>query len=167
MESLPPKLSYRVAGIALHQGHVLLHRAGFDPFWALPGGTVEYMETAEKALMREMHEEIATDVTVGRLLLVIENFFTYRETRYHEIGLYFQMHFAPDSPLLDLTAITQGTEAFFALEPRPFKLIFEWMPLHALSSKVIKPDCLVSLLPTIETSPGTRHIVNDETTSQA
>jgi ADP-ribose pyrophosphatase YjhB (NUDIX family) len=159
------KISYRVAGIALHQGHVLLHRAEFDPFWALPGGSVEYGETAEQALMREMREEIATDVTVGRLLFVVENFFTYRDTRYHEIGLYFQMDFAPDSPLLDLTITTHGTEAFFAFEPRPFKLIFEWSPLHALSTKVVKPDFLQTELPKIDTFTGTRHIVNDETAS--
>jgi ADP-ribose pyrophosphatase YjhB (NUDIX family) len=165
MEARSQKISCRVAGIALHQRYVLLHRAEFDPFWALPGGGIEYGETAEAALMREMREEIATEVTVGRLLFVVENFFTYRDIRYHEIGLYFQMDFAPDSPLLDLTVTTHGTEAFFVLEPRPFKLLFEWTPLVQLSSKVIKPNFLAKELPAIETFTGIRHIVNDETTS--
>jgi ADP-ribose pyrophosphatase YjhB (NUDIX family) len=150
------KIYVRVAGIALNRGQVLLHRGEMDDFWSLPGGQVEWMETAQTALMREMREEIATDVRVGRLLYVVENFFVYRDMRYHEIGLYFQMDLPSES--LFRHSGGEGTEAFFALEPHPFKLIFEWVS----PERVLKPDFLTAELPLVETLTSTRHLVNDE-----
>ena len=72
------RFGLRVAGIAIHKGHVLLHRAECDDFWALPGGRGELLEPAVAALKREMKEEMDADVTVVRLLWVLENFFEYR-----------------------------------------------------------------------------------------
>lgn len=65
----------RVAGVAVHDDRVLLHRSGHDDFWALLGGRLEVGETSVAGLRREMREELDVDVTVGRLLWVIENFF--------------------------------------------------------------------------------------------
>jgi 8-oxo-dGTP pyrophosphatase MutT (NUDIX family) len=48
----------RVAGVAIHDGHVLLHRAECDDFWALPGGRAELLEPAAESLIREMQEEV-------------------------------------------------------------------------------------------------------------
>jgi hypothetical protein len=36
-----------------------------------------------------MREELACEVSIGRLLWVIDNFFRYRAVDYHELGLYF------------------------------------------------------------------------------
>ena len=48
------RFTYRVAGVALHAGRVLLNTVqGFD-FWFLPGGRCELREAATEALMREM-----------------------------------------------------------------------------------------------------------------
>lgn len=163
MEAAVPKISNRVAGVALYQGHVLLHRAESDDFWSLPGGQIEHGETAQAALIREMREEIATEVTAGRLLYVVENFFTYREIRFHEIGLYFEMHFAPGSPLLNLAQITHGTEAFWILEPNAIKLYFEWTPLDGLGGKIVKPHILMQELPLVENCTTIRHIFHDDT----
>ena len=62
------RFNYRVVGVAIHDGSVLLHRAAHDPFWTLPGGRAEHGETAEQTLKREMREELETDVHVLRLL---------------------------------------------------------------------------------------------------
>ncbi|MDI3340142.1 MAG: NUDIX domain-containing protein [Sphaerobacter sp.] len=59
---------YRAGGVCLQDGRVLLHRAVDDDYWSLPGGRCEILETAAEALAREMREELAVDVTVGRLL---------------------------------------------------------------------------------------------------
>ncbi len=40
------KFHYRVSGVALRDGQVLLHRAVTDPFWTLPGGHGEFLEDA-------------------------------------------------------------------------------------------------------------------------
>src|SRR5690606_16384382 len=85
----PAHFLYRVGGVCLHDGRVLLHRAVGDDFWSLPGGRCEILETAADALTREMREELAVKVTVGRLLWVVEDFFTMDGRPYHQIGLYF------------------------------------------------------------------------------
>jgi ADP-ribose pyrophosphatase YjhB (NUDIX family) len=52
------RFGMRVAGVAIHERHVLLHRAEHDDFWALPGGRVEMLEPADVSLKREMKEEM-------------------------------------------------------------------------------------------------------------
>ncbi|MBK6795945.1 MAG: NUDIX domain-containing protein [Acidobacteria bacterium] len=81
--------NYRVAGIAVHENSVLLHKSLNDDFWSFPGGRAEFGEPAEQTLMREMREEIGAEIEVVRLLWFAENFFTYDGFRYHEIGLLF------------------------------------------------------------------------------
>ena len=62
------QFGFRAAGSALNQGRVLLQQSELDPFWALPGGRVEMLESAEDALRREMREELRLEVEVeGRL----------------------------------------------------------------------------------------------------
>ena len=50
--------NYRVAGIALSEGRLLLHTSDRDDFWSLPGGRCEFGETSAEALVREMREEL-------------------------------------------------------------------------------------------------------------
>ncbi|MBC8170080.1 MAG: NUDIX hydrolase [Anaerolineae bacterium] len=149
----------RVAGIALHEGQVLLHRAEMEDFWTLPGGQIEPGESTETALKREMQEELHTEVTVGKLCYVVENFFPYSGKDYHEIGLYFQMQLPPDSPLL-LTQMFDGIELYFNNQPA-FRLIFEWTPLNTLAGKIMKPAFLSHELPQVESLNHTRHIIHD------
>jgi hypothetical protein len=42
---MPAVFRVRVAGVAVHDGRVLFHRAAHDDFWALPGGRVAAGET--------------------------------------------------------------------------------------------------------------------------
>lgn len=48
------KFNFRVAGIVMDAGRVLLHTTEQDDFWNLPGGRVELNETTEAAIVREM-----------------------------------------------------------------------------------------------------------------
>jgi ADP-ribose pyrophosphatase YjhB (NUDIX family) len=99
----------RVAGVAVHEGRVLLHRSEHDDFWALPGGRIEVGESSTQALRREMLEEVGAEVTVGRLLWVVENFFqhypldqspdTAISIDHHEIGWYLEMEVPADAEL--------------------------------------------------------------------
>ena len=67
--------NYRVAGVAIHNGRILLDRNSRNTYWVLPGGHPEMMEPMADALRREVHEEIGADVEVVRLLWILENFF--------------------------------------------------------------------------------------------
>ncbi len=60
-----------VNGVIIRDGKILLIRRGVEPWkgmWALPGGFVEWDETTEDAVRRELKEEIALDVQKVKLI---------------------------------------------------------------------------------------------------
>jgi ADP-ribose pyrophosphatase YjhB (NUDIX family) len=120
---------------------MLLHRDPADPFWTPPGGRVEFGETSEAAVRREWAEELRVEPTVGRLLWVAENFFTYRGERYHEMLLLYALDLPADTPFLAATGPFAGFEEGAALE-------YAWIDLGD-SSAVLRPpflrDALVRL----------------------
>jgi 8-oxo-dGTP pyrophosphatase MutT (NUDIX family) len=141
------QFNYRVAGVAILGGHVLLHQAAGDDFWTLPGGRLEAMETASDALCREMLEETALVVSVSRLLWIVENFFTYGGKKVHELLLCFEMS-VPDA--VDLQAGFRGTEG-------TTELTFRWYPLDRLHTVRIEPVFLREALRALPQSSA--HII--------
>jgi ADP-ribose pyrophosphatase YjhB (NUDIX family) len=117
------RFNYRVVGVAIYDGSVLLHRADHESFWTLPGGRAEHGETAEQTVKREMQEELQTDVDVVRLLWFVENFFEYDGCSYHEIALYFLIRF-PDNSLPATSAAFDRTDGGVLLR-------FQWHPVEA------------------------------------
>ena len=89
----PLLVRQRAAAVIQSEGRVLLHRVVGDAFWALPGGGIDAGGTAAQALVRELQEELGQPVEPCPLACVVENFFTYAGTAYHEIGLY--LHATP------------------------------------------------------------------------
>lgn len=67
----------------IHDDHVLIHRSEKDDFWALPGGRVEFFETSEDTIPREIQEELGLDSSAVRLLWHVENFFEYIGKKLH------------------------------------------------------------------------------------
>ncbi|MBS7349255.1 MAG: NUDIX hydrolase [Comamonas sp.] len=141
---------FRAAAIFAHDGHVLLHRCEPDTFWALPGGRVELGEDAQATIIREMKEELNESVECGRLLYTVENFFTYSSKSNHEIGLYFQASFHPDSALLEKSRSHIGVEMEKRLE-------FRWFPKESLQKLEIYPSFLRESLS--QPINGFQHIV--------
>lgn len=138
------RFSLRVAGIAIHEGHVLLHRAECDDFWALPGGRVEMLEPAAESLKREMKEEMDADVTVVRLLWVLENFFDYKIS-HHELGLYFLIDLRSDFPHYDKTQPFYGHEDGIG-GTTSLRLIFRWFPIAQIEEVYLFPTFLRTAL---------------------
>jgi 8-oxo-dGTP pyrophosphatase MutT (NUDIX family) len=145
------RFNLRIAGIAIEDGRVLLHQFEGDDFWALPGGRGELLEPAAETLRREMREELAIDVDVERLLWVVENFFEYHGTRFHEIGFYFLMHVPPLWPLRSSRTPFVGHEGHL-------RLTFRWFLLDELSDIVLVPSFLPAALQDLPTS--VQHVVH-------
>lgn len=149
------RFNYRVVGIAIHEGYVLLHKAEIDNFWTFPGGRAEIGEPAETTLKREMKEELNTNIEIMRLLWFVENFFKYDDKNYHEIALYFLMRFPVSSRYLDKSVTYRGIE-----EGSP--LTFQWFKNDAatLSQLPLLPSFLQTTLQILPTSM--EHIVHYE-----
>ncbi|WP_313802313.1 NUDIX domain-containing protein [Cytobacillus sp.] len=50
--------------------------------WSLPGGKVDYMETIEDAVIREIKEELGIDIEISRLLCVTNHIIQAEDTHY-------------------------------------------------------------------------------------
>jgi ADP-ribose pyrophosphatase YjhB (NUDIX family) len=150
------RFNYRVCAVCVHQGHVLLHRSELDPFWVLPGGRPMTLETAREATRREVREEMGEEAEVGRLLWVLENFFTYGERRFHELSFIFDVTLQADSPWLKL----DETFTMFDSDPlgRSVRLEFRWFPQDALGAMDLRPSFLNEGLRQLPETP--QHVVH-------
>ena len=61
---------------------VLRKRAPEADHWSLPGGKVEYMETIEAAVVREIKEELGIDIALDQLLCVTNHIIPAENTHY-------------------------------------------------------------------------------------
>ena len=147
------RFNFRVAGLALSDGKVLVHREVGEPFWTLPGGRVEMGETTIAALVREIREELTTEAQVERLLWVVENFFRFDEKNYHEIGAYY---------LIKLPAPLPGSldgQTFPGCE-QSTQLDFRWVDVDSrqLAELPIRPSFLSASICRLPESPV--HVVH-------
>ena len=126
------RFNYRVAGVAIHDEHVLLHCMDDTPYWILPGGRVEFGETSCDALQREMQEELGQTIQVGRLLWIVESFLVDARQRVHGIGLYYAMDLDPSA----------ATHTPFEVIDGGARLLFAWHPLARLDALVVYPPFL-------------------------
>lgn len=81
--------SYRIAGILIKNGFILVQKPKNDDEYALPGGHVSFGETNEETLKREFLEEIGIDIIVKDLKLVGEVYFTHNNMKWTQISLYY------------------------------------------------------------------------------
>lgn len=133
--------SYRVAGVCVQNGCVLLQKPTNDPGYAFPGGHVAFGETNEETLIREFKEEIGADIRVSGLRWVAEVFFPWGEKPCHQICLYYDIEIIDDR--------TPRTGVFTAqeyLEGRDFTIHFHWVPLVETDGLLIYPEQCKDLL---------------------
>lgn len=148
------RFNYRIAGIAINENSVFVHKSEEDNFWTFPGGRAEIGETAEETLKREMKEELGIEIEVIRLLWFVENFFNYVGMNYHEISLYFLMKFPSNCKYT-----TEQTP--FLIEDEGTKFTFKWVKTdrNTLSGLPLLPTFLQA---NIQDLPKfVEHIVED------
>lgn len=146
------RFNYRVVGVCIHNGQVLLHRAVTDDFWALPGGRAELLEYSPDTLRREMKEELEEEVGVGRLLWISENFFELEGDSWHELSLYYVFDF-PEGHIYYTLAEFHGIE-------EDGRLVFKWHPISELVNTRLFPTFLRESLTNLPNTPV--HIMHQD-----
>ena len=127
--------SYRVGGILIRDGKVLLQRAAGDDGYAFVGGHVSFGETTDETLVREFREEINANIKIDRLLMVGENFFQWGRRPCQQINLYYLVSLAGE-PTIPLDGIFHATDE---LGEERIDLDMCWVPLADIPSVKLYP----------------------------
>ncbi|MDD5520408.1 MAG: NUDIX domain-containing protein [Kiritimatiellae bacterium] len=120
-------------GVFIDRGKVLLcHTKGAENTY-LPGGHVEFEESAKTALVREIKEELGRNAVIGRFLGVVEHSFIQKGKRHCEINLVFEMR------IKGLNSVTEPVSHENYIE-------FLWVSLKGLYSISLEPAVLCKFL---------------------
>lgn len=129
---------YRVGGILIHEGKILLQKPLNDDY-AIIGGHVSRMETTEATLKREFLEELHADIQVRELLAVGEIFFPWGSRPCHQISLYYLVELQ-DPSAIPLDGSFWG---FDDLDNQRIDLEYCWIPLTQLPNLTVYPQELI------------------------
>lgn len=127
------KFNYRVCAIMISDGKILAMRDERSPYYYLPGGRVALGETAEKAVLREVQEELGITPRIVRPLWLNQAFFTedVDNLHYHELCVYFLMD------IKDTDLLTRG--AVFSRKEGCRTHTFAWLAFEELKDAYFYP----------------------------
>ena len=140
------KFNYRVCAVIINDNKVLAMRDNHANYYYLPGGRVQFNETAEKALLRELKEELNIDASIIRPLYFNQNFFNedVLKVDYHEICIYF---------LVDIgnTDILSRGNLFCGVETKKNQK-FEWLTFERVKNEYLYPLFIKKKIDNLPTS---------------
>ena len=127
------KFNYRVCAMIIAENRLLAMHDERSPYFYLPGGRVKMGETAERAVVREIREELGVTLEIIRPLWLNQAFFTedVDGIRYHELCIYFLM----DSSNTDLS---ERGNSFIRMEGKHTH-VFEWLEFDRLKNEYFYP----------------------------
>lgn len=88
-------IEFIARGILLDGSRILLCFNPNKEYYYLPGGHIEFGESAAYALRRELMEECDLPITVGPLVMVDEHSFQTKKRLHHEMNLVFHVEHLP------------------------------------------------------------------------
>jgi len=120
-------------GVCVCDGQLLVcHTKGAGNTY-LPGGHVEFGESAPVSLVREIQEEMGLESQAGRFLGAIEHSFTQNGRPHCEINIVFQ---------LDIPGVIPGQ----SIPVREGHLDFCWLPVADLGASKLEPHVVRNLI---------------------
>jgi 8-oxo-dGTP diphosphatase len=121
-------------GVCIKNGKILLTRSKGADITYLPGGHIEFTESAAIALERELIEEIGIKCEVQRFLGVAEHIFMQKGELHCELNIIYLY----DSILLDSDKPVESCEDWIE---------FMWVDLEDLEKMRLEPAPLIQAIP--------------------
>jgi ribose 5-phosphate isomerase B len=140
-----------VRGIVTHKNHILFTTTtrGNTEFssdlYFLPGGHVDYRESALDALKRELKEEMNVEILESEFVGALECSWDRKGRIYHELNLVYKI----DIPNLSLENPPKAVDPFHQ---------FVWRPLSEITQYKILPEQLVPLIQEVVTPQGAKSL---------
>lgn len=132
------KFKFRVSAIFINDNQLLVNKYGEESY-CLPGGYVEIGEDSEKAVIRELKEEIGLDFEIIKFGGITETFFTnIRNHKTHGIDFYYFVKLNDDSETIDkLNMNYVENEKNGKIEHH-----YSWIPLNDIKKYNILPNII-------------------------
>ncbi len=100
----------KARGIVIHDGKLLVFKLTEKTiYWSLPGGHIEFGNTIEEALSREMLEETGIPAKVGKLLFIRQLILPNQ----HMIEFFYFIENSKDYLNIDLSRASHGHEVVY------------------------------------------------------
>lgn len=146
------RFNYRAAAVIIEDGCVLLAKSDAADYYYSVGGAVQFGETAQEAVKREVFEETGIEYEVDRLVFVHENLFEDKDVfegiYCNEIAFFFLMKPMGKQKIEKESYCATGRE------------YMHWVPLEELKNLRVYPTFFAEEL--VNLSEGVKHIVTNE-----
>ncbi len=124
--------NHRVAGVIVKNNKLLAQVNTDTNEYYLVGGRVQFGESSEEALVREIKEELGINITNYKPIWVNECFFNIQDIRFHEIGIYYLVN-------IDNTGFCHY-DSKFATNEFGKTNYYEWLDINNLNNIVLYPQ---------------------------
>ncbi|MBR3006995.1 MAG: NTP transferase domain-containing protein, partial [Stomatobaculum sp.] len=150
-------LAVRTAAILIHEGRVLLERTIGKNEYYLPGGHVQPLEKTDETLIRELREELHSEMEITGFAGVGELFFPWEGRIIQQLCFYYRVRFRTEKAAPGIPA--EGRfDGFDPAETKHYHLEYVWVPLEQLDRIRIRPGNILPLLVRDENAPPRRFV---------
>lgn len=118
------KLNIRVGLIIKYDNKILVEKNKNVNFAVVPGGRVKSLESTHSTLLREIAEELGIDISneKAEMVSLIENFFVFDNTKYHELYFLYKVELSQDYNLKDgMNNLDNNDSSYYLLTNEQFQ----------------------------------------------
>ena len=135
------KFNFRVGVIFEYNDSIIIEKGDKSNFGVLPGGRVMTLEDTKSALIREIQEEMHFDISKKEIKLqdIIENFFTYNGTKYHELYFVYRVKLEENDEI-----VKRKKEEFINYDSE--SNYYEYINLDDIDNERIKPEIIKKIV---------------------
>lgn len=148
------RLKLRVSGIIIHDNKILLEEYDGDTLF-FPGGTVNFYETSEDAIKRELLEEVDKEFVIDGLVSINEEYYyNAKNSKTHCINFYYKMKFKNpnDADSIDMDRV-ENDHGYMCQHH------YKWIDLSDLKNVDLVPVKMKEQI--IDNNICTHNVIND------